>query len=165
MEVKIEPISRKHAKDTWSFRNNPMLWKYTKCDTPLPATLESEEQCYIFRSQSKTNRMYAIITGDSCVGTVSLKQIGYGTAAIGYYNLRTDLWGKGIVKQAVRKAMQIGFEQMNLDMLYLYVNPNNTASWNLARSLGFYSVGLSLTDKNIHRLEMTKSVWKKIRNE
>lgn len=165
MKVEIKPISKEFAKDTWSFRNNPMLWKYTKCDTPLPATLESEEQCYIFRSQSTTNRMYAIIYDNHAVGAVTLKQIGFGTAAIGYYNLRTDLWGKGIIKDAVKKVMQIGFEQLNLDLLYIWVNSDNTASWHIARSLGFYSVCLSFTDKNVHRFEMTKTVWKRNRKE
>lgn len=160
MSIEIKPISKEFAKDTWALRNNPDLWKFTKCDTPLPATLESEEQCYIFLSQSKSNRMFAVVVNGLAVGAVTLKQIGFGTAAIGYYNLRTDLWGKGIMKEAVRKAMRIGFEQLNLDMMYLYINPENIASWNLARSLGFYSIGLSFTDKNIHRLEITKTVWK-----
>ena len=161
MEIEIRPISPEYAKDTYSLRNDPELWRFTKCDTPLPATLESERQCYIFRSQSSTNRMYAILVDGTAVGAVSLKQIGYGTAAIGYYNLRRDLWGKGITKEAVKQVMNIGFGLLGLDLLYLWVHSDNEASWHLARSLGFYSVGLSFTDANVHRFEMTKTVWQR----
>lgn len=160
MNIEIKKISPAYAKDTWKFRDNPRLWQYTKCDTPLPATLESERQCYLFRSQSKSNRMYAILYNGMMVGAVTLKQIGFGTAAIGYYNLRTDLWEKGITKEAVRQVMKVGFDELKLDLLYLYINPDNKSSWNLARSLGFYSIGLSLVDNHIHRLEITRTVWK-----
>lgn len=163
MNIEIKKISPAYAKDTWKFRDNPRLWQYTKCDTPLPATLESERQCYLFRSQSKSNRMYAILYNGMMVGAVTLKQIGFGTAAIGYYNLRTDLWGKGITKEAVRLVMKVGFEELKLDLLYIWVNSNNVASWKLARCLGFYSVGLSFTDTNVHRFEMTRTVYNSMR--
>lgn len=159
MEVRIEPIKKQHARDTWMFRDDPEIWKYTSCDTPLPATLQSEEQCYIFRGQDQKNRMYAILVDDVAVGAVTLKQIGYGTAAIGYYILRKDLWGKGICKKAVIQVMEMGFDGLGLDLLYIWVNSDNVASFNVARSLGFYSVGMSFTNTNVHRLEMTKTVW------
>lgn len=159
-EIRIEPIEKKHAKDTWEYRNDPTLWKFTSCDTPLPATLQSEEQCYIFRGQDQKNRTYAILVDDVAIGAVTLKQIGYGTAAIGYYNLRKDLWGFGICKEAVRQVMKIGFDELNLDLLYIWANSDNLPSFNLARSLGFYSVAMSFTNTNVHRLEMTKTVWR-----
>lgn len=160
MEIKIEPIDPKHAKDTWELRNDPTLWEFTSCDTPLPATLQSEEQCYIFRGQDPKNRMYAILADNVAIGAVTLKQIGYGTAAIGYYNLRKDLHGKGICKEAVRQVMEIGFDTLDLDLLYIWVNSSNVPSFRLARSLGFYSVAMSFTNTNVHRFEMTKTVWK-----
>ena len=159
MEVRIEPIKKQHARDTWMFRDDPEIRKYTSCDTLLPATLQSEEQCYIFRGQDQKNRMYAILVDDVAVGAVTLKQIGYGTAAIGYYILRKDLWGKGICKKAVIQVMEMGFDGLGLDLLYIWVNSDNVASFNVARSLGFYSVGMSFTNTNVHRLEMTKTVW------
>lgn len=165
MEIRIEPIDRKHAKDTWQYRNDPDIWKFTSCDTPLPATLNTEEQCYIFRGQDPKNRMYAIMVDDVAVGAVTLKQIGFGTAAIGYYILMKDLWGNGICKEAVRQVMEIGFDELDLDLLYLWVHSDNVASFKVARSLGFYSVAMSFTNMNVHRLEMTKTVWKSKKNE
>lgn len=58
--------------------------------------------------------------------------------------------------------MEIGFEELSLDLLYIWVNSDNIASFRVARSLGFYSVGLSCTNTNVHRLEMTKTVWKEM---
>ena len=165
MEVRIEPLEKRHAADTWQYRNDPEVWKFTSCDTPLPATLQSEEQCYIFRGQDTRNRMYAIMADNVAVGVVSLKQIGFGTAAIGYYILRKDMWGKGICKRAVIQAMEIGFDELGLDLLYVWVNSDNEPSFRVARSLGFYSVGLSFTNTNVHRFEMTKTVWNSRKSE
>ncbi len=164
-DVKIEPLHPRHAESSFAFRNNPLLWKYTECDTPLPATLQSERQAYLFYSQQKCNRRYAIIVDGTCVGVVSLKQIGYGTAAIGYYILDTSLHGQGVCTNAVEQIMRIGFDELNLDLLYIWVNSDNIPSFRVAQKLGFYSVGLSFTKSNIHRFEMTRTVWKSMKSE
>lgn len=163
--VIIEPLKPCHAKSTWLLRDNPALWKYTECDTPLPATLQSEQQAYLFYEQQKNNRRYAVIYNGLCVGVVSLKQIGYGTAAIGYYILDYSLHGCGICTEAVNQLMKIGFEEFNLDLLYIWVNSDNRPSFRVAQKLGFYSVGLSFTKSNVHRFEMTRTVWKNRQNE
>lgn len=161
----IEPLKPHHAKSTWMLRDNPKLWKYTYCDTPLPATLVSEQQAYLFYEQQKNNRRYAVNVNNRCVGVVSLKQIGYGTAAIGYYLLDDSLHRSGICTEAVRQLMRIGFEELNLDLLYIWINSDNIPSFRVAQKLGFYSVGLSFTKSNVHRFEMTKTVWKIQQNE
>lgn len=163
--VIIERLLPVHAKYTWKLRNIPDLWEYTECDTPLPATLQSEQQAYLFYAQQKNNKRYAVMYEDRCVGVVSLKQIGYGTAAIGYYILDKTLHRMGICTEAVRQLLKIGFEDMNLDLLYIWVNSYNLPSFMVARKLGFYSVGLSFTKSNVHRFEMTKTVWKSQQNE
>ena len=158
--VSIEPLKVEHATFTWSLRNNPVLWQYTECDTPLPATLHSEQQAYLFYEQQKNNRRYAIMYDNRCIGVVALKQIGYGTAAIGYYILDESLHGIGICTSAVKQLMKIGFEDLCLDLLYIWVNSDNIPSFRVAQKLGFYSVGLSFTKRNVHRFEMTRTVWK-----
>lgn len=164
-DVIIETLLSCHAEDTWKFRDNPSLWKYTECDTPLPASLQSEQQAYLFYTQQKNNRRYAVIFRGVCVGVVSLKQIGYGTAAIGYYILNPEVHGKGICTEAVRQLIEIGFNEIGLDLLYIWVNSDNIPSFRVAQKLGFYSVGLSFTKSNVHRFEMTKTSWKSKKNE
>lgn len=163
--VIIERLLPYHAKDTWELRNNSSLWEFTECETPLPATLQSEQQAYLFYTQQKNNMRYAVMYEDRCVGVVSLKQIGYGTAAIGYYILDKSLHGKGICTEAVKQLMKIGFEELNLDLLYIWVNSDNVPSFRVAQKLGFYSVGLSSTKSCVHRFEMTKAVWRNRINE
>lgn len=164
-DVIIEPLNAYHAEHTWLLRNNPALWQYTECDTPLPATLQSEQQAYLFYAQQKNNRRYAVKFNGRCIGVVSLKQIWYGTAAIGYYILDDSMHGKGICTEAVRQLMRIGFEEFNLDLLYILVNSDNIPSFSVAQKLGFYSVGLSFTKSNVHRFEMTRTVWRNKKNE
>ena len=156
MDIRIEPIKPEHAKDTWTFRNNERLWNFTKCDTPLPATYESEYRAYQQMQNDRSCQTFAIIYNESAVGTVKMKKIGHGTAELGYYLLRTDLWRKGLMKQALKLVIDHAFEQLKLDMLYLYANHKNTGSFALALKLGFYSIGTPFYS-DIHRLELTRT--------
>lgn len=162
--IEIKPIHPKYAIDTWKLRNNPAIWKFAKQDAPMPATYQSETDFYEQMQHEKNNIMFAITKDDEMVGAVTLKKVAYGTAGIGYYILRHDLWHTGIAKCAVRQAIDIAFNGYNLDMVYLWINPANVASLKLALDLGFYSVGHSLLDPELQRLEMTRTIWKQ-RNE
>jgi len=158
--IEIKPIHPKYAKDTWESRNNPAIWKYAKKDAPVPATLDSEAAFYLTMKNDKRNIMFAITEQDTMIGAVTLKKVAYGTAGIGYYILRQNLWNKGIAKCAVKQAIDIAFNGYNLDLVYLWVDPANVASFKLALDLGFYSVGHSLLDPELQRLEMTRTIWK-----
>lgn len=155
MEVRIEPIRSEFAKDTWYLRDQ-VEWEFTQCDTPLPATYESECRAYERMGNVPSLKAFAIIYNEHMVGMVKLKKIGHGTAEVSYYLLRYDLLHNGITKQAVRKAVEYAFEELKLDMVYLYINHRNTSSFALAVRLGFYSIGTPYYP-DIHRLEMTRT--------
>lgn len=165
MRIQIAPIEPKYAKDTWRLRNNYKIWQFAQEDAPMPATLESERNFYATMQTRTDNIMYAILDEKGLmIGAVTLKKVKYGTAGIGYYILDPSLQGGGIGKTAVNLLLNVAFNEKKLDIVYAWINPDNIASLKIALDLGFYSVGHSLIDPQLHRLEITKTIWKE-RNE
>mgnify|MGYP002623893143 CR=1 FL=1 len=165
MEVRIEHIKPEFAKDTWQHRSRKHLWDFMECDTPLPATFESEYEAYKRMSMATGSKFFGIIANGVMVGTVKLKRIGHGTSELGYYLLREDFMCKGVMKKAVWQAMEFAFDVLNLDMVYLYVNPRNISSFALALNLGFWSIGVALANPEVQRLEMTRTVYNRIKEQ
>ena len=162
MLVRIEPISKEHAKYSWHLRQNEEVWKYMKCDSPFPSTLESEEDYYEKMTHDRWDKMFAIIADEEFVGCVKLKNIGNGAAELSYYVLRTDIWGRGIGYKATMECMKYAFEELGLDLVYRYVNPKNKGSWSIAMKQKCVRVGISLINPDVERLETTKTKWKDI---
>lgn len=57
-------------------------------------------------------------------------------AEVGYV-LRPEYWGKGFMKEALREIFSFGFQKLNLHSLEANINPANTKSRGLLKSLGF----------------------------
>ena len=53
------------------------------------------------------------------------------------YALHPQHWGKGIMKEALQKVIDFGFNNMGLHSIEANINPNNTASARLLESVGF----------------------------
>ncbi len=62
-------------------------------------------------------------------------------AEIGY-DLSPDFWGQGIMAEALRAAIQNGFERMRLNRIGAIVYPENQRSLHLLHKLGFRTEGL-----------------------
>jgi len=53
------------------------------------------------------------------------------------YALKTHVWGKGYMKEALWEILNFGFEQFGLHSVEANVNPDNIASARMLKSLGF----------------------------
>ncbi len=87
-------------------------------------------------------------------------------AEIGY-DLNPEFWGQGIMTEALRAAIQNGFERMGLNRIAAIVYPQNQKSLQLLHKLGFQTEGLlrdyhhlngNFYDHNI--LSLIKRDWK-----
>lgn len=162
MKVEITPMTERFAKDSWRLRNNPALWRYMDCDAPLPATLESETAYLETASKDTHNDMFAIMADGKFAGYITLKNIAYGAAELSYCIMRKDLWSKGIAGKATLLALQYAYEVLGLDLVYLYINPKNVASYRNAVGKHFVRVGSSFIKPEVERLEMTRTGWEKV---
>ena len=75
---------------------------------------------------------------DLLIGTIGYWRImkEHCRAEIGYM-LRPDLWGKGIMKEALLEVIDTGFNSLKLHSIEAHINPENTASGNILQATGF----------------------------
>lgn len=76
--------------------------------------------------------------------------------------MRQDLWGLGIMSKATLLALQYAYGCLKLDLVYLYINPKNVASYRNAINKHFVRVGSSFIKPEVERLEMTRTGWEKV---
>ncbi len=150
------------AMASYSLRDNEIVWRFMECDTPRPASLLSETNAYYSELNKSDQVAFAVYADDAYCGNVKLKHIAYGAAELSYYLLNTEMWGRGIGFEATRQVIDYGFDVLNLDLIYRYVNPNNVASWRISRKQKFAPIGISYINHEVERLEMTRTGWKSI---
>lgn len=66
---------------------------------------------------------------------------GYFKAELGY-ELSSAYWRKGIMAEALQKVINFGFQEMNLNRIEALVYPDNLASLNMLKKIGFKQEGL-----------------------
>lgn len=54
-----------------------------------------------------------------------------------WFNLRHDLWGKGIATEATVALIDFGFRELGLHRIYGDADPRNVGSWRVMEKLGF----------------------------
>lgn len=92
---------------------------------------------FIDNSMTDLNRHYAVVNdADEYLGTISLKKIGHGTAEYAIA-LRKRATGTGIAKEATRKLLEVAFEELYLEMVYLNVLADNIRAIRLYEKVGF----------------------------
>ncbi len=85
----------------------------------------------------------AICLDGRAVGSITLdqgKQAYRCKAELGYVLARKH-WGKGIATQAIAKAIQSGFQDLDIIRIEAYVDPSNLASGRVLENNGFSQEG------------------------
>lgn len=162
MNIEIRPLEVRDAYYSWALRKNDELWKYMQSDSPYPPTLETEIAYNEGVIQRDDIRVFSIFDGDTYLGFISLKCIHDGCCELSYCIMRTEYWGKRVLSSATRKVLEYAFCSLDLDVVVVYVNPDNVASWKNVRNKGFFIVGDSYIEKDVKRLELTKTKWTRL---
>lgn len=79
---------------------------------------------------------------DTCIGDVGFYdwEKKHSRAEIGYI-LGKQYWGKGIMTEAIKIALDYGFNEMNLNRIQALIDPRNNASKRVAEKHGFQYEG------------------------
>jgi len=79
---------------------------------------------------------------DTCIGDVGFYdwEKKHSRAEIGYI-LGKQYWGKGIMTEAIKAALDYGFNEMNLNRIQALIDPRNNASKRVAEKHGFQYEG------------------------
>lgn len=143
-QIHLVPLSSRHLAKTRDWANNPEL--NAGILRVLPVT-EIEQQIWFENVCTDSGKIvFAIhlLENDEHVGNC------------GFYNLdhlhrRAELWlligeknrhGKGLGQEATRLLLAYGFDFLNLNRIYLYVNQDHSQAVNLYEKAGFCAEGI-----------------------
>ena len=122
-------------------RSDERVMKYM--DTETPKTVHDYEkriEMYHNSFEEKKGITWAIIekSSNQLIGDFGFWRIDkqHHRGEIGYV-LHPEYWGKGYMKEALKRLLKVGFEQLKLHSIEANVNPENESSKGLLRSLGF----------------------------
>ncbi|RLQ91083.1 GNAT family N-acetyltransferase [Falsibacillus albus] len=77
------------------------------------------------------------------IGTIGFHEIEreHRKAEIGY-EIHPDFWGRGIVTEAIKEIVRFGFEEMDLNRMEAFYDPENIASQKVLHKNGFVFEGV-----------------------
>lgn len=107
---------------------------------------KTKEDVLEFISDSKNSvdsLHFAIVDpNDEYMGTISLKNIDYDNKNAEYaISMRSKAHGTGLSYQATRDIIQVAFEKLNLNRIYLNVRESNSRAIGFYRKFGFIEEG------------------------
>lgn len=137
--MKLRMLKEKDAPLMLEWMHDISVVEDLKADFPHKTTGDCEEFIKNSAETGKNLHMAVVDDDDTYMGTVSLKHIGEGMAEFGIV-VRKSAMGKGYAHYAMNEIIRIGFERLELKMIYWCVSPENL------RAVRFY-------DKNsYHRM-------------
>lgn len=139
MDIYLRELREDDALISYKWRNNPSIWKYTGSKPDKIITPEIELAWIRIVLQRNNERRCAIClkSNDEYIGNVQLTNIINNKAEFHIFIGNAQYWGKGIGKNATTLMLDIGFNELHLEEIYLFVDPNNQPAVNAYISCGF----------------------------
>lgn len=157
--LKIRPLLPKDAPLMLEWMHDPDVVRYMHTDF-ASKTLEDCERFIKTAKITKKNLHYAIVNDeDEYMGTVSLKQIRDGKAEFAI-TVRACAMGKDYARFGMKKMIEKGFTELELDEIYWCVAPENARALRFYDKNGYERSGMKQTNPTSYSPEETaKMVW------
>lgn len=139
--MKLRKLEYKDIVFLLEWMNEEDITKNFKHDFSQETELTQKK--FIDNSFNDENRTYAIVdSDDEYLGSISLKNIDKETKSAEYaICLRKKCHGKNISKIATDKILDIAFNELNLNRIYLYVLSDNIRANKFYNKYGFIYEG------------------------
>jgi ribosomal-protein-alanine N-acetyltransferase len=99
------------------------------------------------------------------IGTIGYTGFTAGHKGSIVYALRPELWGRGLMQEAIKEVTRFGFKELELERIDAEVLPGNTPSERLLEKLGFRHEGLLRRWMNWRRKLHDVNMWALLRAE
>ena len=146
VEVTIRKFEKSDIPKKVEWINNPENNQYLHYDIPL--SVDRTKKWFVSHV-GDTTRYDAVIEVDGIpVGTIGLLQIDIKNSKAEYYIAmgETDYKGKGVAKEASKLMLKYGFDQLELNRIYLFTEVDNSVAQKLFERVGFVREGVVRQD-------------------
>jgi RimJ/RimL family protein N-acetyltransferase len=139
--IVLRAIEREDLPAYVTWLNDPQVLE--QFGQMVPLSLTREEQWYEQMLQDASMRNFAIEYEGQHIGGAGFSHIDFRkrTAEVGLFIGRVDLWDHGLGYDVLNTLVRFGFEQMNLNRIYLRVFENNERGVHLYNKVGFQHEG------------------------
>lgn len=151
MNYQLRPWQKSDVNSLVKYANN---WKIAQNLTnkfPHPYTKEAGLRFIEFATNSDPIHIFAIdMEGEACggIGLHPQDDIFIKNAELGYW-LGEPFWGRGIITQAVKDIVALGFQILDIDRIFARPFGSNIASQKVLEKAGFVLEG-----------RFDKTIWK-----
>lgn len=143
LKIRLRKIRLEDAPDLLEYYSNEKVCRYLEWNGP-----ETLERSYeVIERWNKGYRDGWIIrfaiadkATDKIIGTIFLNSFEGKRAEIGY-ELSEDCWHQGIMSEAMRGVLSLGFSQLGLMRIQAFVCAENTASKGILKKFNFKEEG------------------------
>lgn len=137
----LRSFEKGDADDFFMIRSNDAVMKHMDSEplaSPREAVKTIQENLALFKERKGITWALIEKTESTFLGYFSIWQIDrvHARAEIGYA-LKPSFWGKGYMKEAMSSILPFAFNQLNIHSIEANINPHNTTSENLLKSIGF----------------------------
>ena len=127
MEIYLRRLEEKDAFTSHNWRNDPEIWKLTgkRPDRIITPKIELEWMRSVLNNKNESRFAICIKSSNEYIGNVQLTNLLNGSAEFHIFIGEKKYWGKGIGTKATLEMIKIGFEDLLLNEIYLFVNKMN----------------------------------------
>ncbi|MFB7159286.1 GNAT family N-acetyltransferase [Lysinibacillus sp. NPDC056232] len=141
--IKLRKLKLEDAPTLFNYYSNENVYRYL--DWNGPETLERSSEVIHFWNKGYDEGWiirFAIANKetDEIIGTIFLSEFAGKRAEMGY-ELSEEYWHRGIMSEAVKEVLAIGFNQLGLVRIQAIVSEENIASKQLLSKFNFKEEG------------------------
>jgi ribosomal-protein-alanine N-acetyltransferase len=130
MQITLRPWHINDLETLVNIANNPNISKYMADVFPNPYTLETGKAFIEFATTNHNSKIFAIQLNNQVIGSIGLHlqaDILKKNAEIGYW-IGEEYWGKGVMKEAIKKMVDYGFGHLDIVRIFARIYGTNIPS-------------------------------------
>ena len=139
--ITLRAVEREDLSDYVRWLNDPVVLEYFGNQVPL--ALVQEEKWYDDMLRDPSLRAFAVEFEGQHVGNAGFGNIDgrNASAEVGLFIGSPEMWDRGLGSDVLKTLVRFGFEQMNLNRIYLQVFAGNQRAIHLYEKVGFRHEG------------------------
>ena len=138
--LRYEKFTEKHIPIYYEWRNDESVAIYDQSEFFRPRSYEEIET---WATRLVEGYTYIAYEGDTPIGTIALMNVDFRNrhAELAIVIGNKNYWSKGYGTQMMKKLLEMAFEGLNLNRVYLHVFSFNKRAINLYKKFGFKHEG------------------------
>ena len=144
-EIVLSKLDLSHAADFALLANNKLIWKNMRDNFPNPYSVKDATSFISKMADSDYSFVFGIFYNQKLSGAIGLHRlddINRFTVELGYW-IGQPYWNKGIASVAVKKMIDFGFKNLDINRIYASTLETNIASQKVLLKNNFIFEGIS----------------------